>query len=76
MVITDHVMPEMTGIRLAERMLQKRPGTPIVLFTGYSEAVSPKITKRAGISEFVMKPVVKRELAEAVRKALDSRNTG
>ncbi|OPY58525.1 MAG: Blue-light-activated protein [Syntrophorhabdaceae bacterium PtaU1.Bin034] len=74
LVITDHVMPEMTGMRLAERILQKRADTPVILFTGYSDTVSRQITKQAGISEFVMKPLVKRELAETVRRVLDSRN--
>jgi hypothetical protein len=30
---------------------------------GYSEAISPEKAKSIGVSEFVMKPVVKRELA-------------
>lgn len=74
LVITDHMMPEMTGMRLAERIAKRRPHTPVILFTGYSETVSPQIAKRAGISQFVMKPAIKRELGEAVRKALNSRN--
>ncbi len=73
LVITDHVMPEMTGMRLAEKMLSVRPDLPVILFTGYSETVSPGMAKREGISEFLLKPVAVRELAETVRRVLDDR---
>lgn len=74
LVITDQTMPDMTGIELARRMLEARGDVPIVLFTGYSETVSPEKAKLAGIREFLMKPVAKRELAQTVRRALDGRN--
>ena len=73
LVITDHVMPEITGMRLAERMLAVRKDLPVILFTGYSPTVSPERAKEAGISEFLMKPVEKRRLAETVRRVLDTR---
>ncbi len=37
LVITDHAMPGMTGIELARRIRQMRPGLPIVLATGYAD---------------------------------------
>lgn len=74
LVITDHVMPEMTGIRLAEKMLEVRSDLPIILFTGYSEAVSAEQAKARGIGEFLIKPIVARELAETVRRVLDGRD--
>jgi two-component system, cell cycle sensor histidine kinase and response regulator CckA len=73
-LITDQVMPDLTGTRLAKRMLAVRQDLPVILFAGYSETVSPEKAKAAGISEFAMKPVIKRELAETVRRALDNRN--
>ena len=48
LVITDHVMPGLTGIRLAEMMLGLRKELPIILFTGYSETVSPEKAKAVG----------------------------
>lgn len=71
LVITDQVMPDITGMRLAERMSKLRKDLPIILFTGYSEAVSPEKAKAVGINEFLMKPVAKRKLAETVRRVLD-----
>jgi FixJ family two-component response regulator len=46
---------------------------PVILCTGYSETVSAERAKEVGISEFVMKPVVKKELAETIRRVLDGR---
>ena len=37
LVITDQAMPHMTGIQLAEAIKAERPGTPIILATGYGE---------------------------------------
>jgi FixJ family two-component response regulator len=67
-------MPDLTGMRLAERMLAVRKDLPVILFTGYTETVSPEKAKAAGIKEFLMKPVLKKKLAETVRRVLDSRN--
>ncbi len=73
LVITDQIMPEITGMGLAKRMLEVRGDLPIILFTGYSETVSPEMAKAAGIREFVMKPFAKREVAETVRRVLDEK---
>ncbi len=61
----------MTGITLAQKMLKVRKDIPIVLCTGYSETVSAEKAQEVGIREFVMKPVVRRELAETIRRVLD-----
>jgi PAS domain S-box-containing protein len=37
MVVTDYAMPQMTGLQLAEEICRIRPGTPIVLSTGFAE---------------------------------------
>ncbi|MGD0230136.1 MAG: response regulator [Syntrophorhabdales bacterium] len=76
LVITDQTMPDLTGIDLAGRILQVRSDTPVILFTGYSEAVSPDTARAAGISEFIMKPISKREVAETIRRLLDRRDRG
>jgi PAS domain S-box-containing protein len=71
LVITDQTMPEMTGIDLARRMLQIRPGLPIILSTGYSGLITEEKVKAIGIKGFALKPLVKREIAALVRKVLD-----
>ena len=76
LVITDQTMPGITGIDLAERMLEARKELPIILFTGYSETVLPADAKAAGIRAFVMKPITRREMAKTVRRVLDAEKSG
>jgi two-component system cell cycle sensor histidine kinase/response regulator CckA len=71
LVITDQTMPVFTGLRLAAELLKTRPDTLIILCTGHSDSVNPETIKEAGIKEFLMKPLAKLELAEAVRRVLD-----
>jgi CheY-like chemotaxis protein len=71
LVITDQTMPDMTGITLAQKMLRVRAALPIILCTGYSETVLADAAREVGIREFVMKPMVKKELAQTIRRALD-----
>lgn len=73
LVITDHTMPGITGIQFARELLKLRPGIPIILCTGHSETVSPEIAREVGIREYLMKPLAKHELVEAVRRVLDDK---
>jgi two-component system, cell cycle sensor histidine kinase and response regulator CckA len=70
-VITDQVMPKLSGMKLAERILARRKDIPIILMTGYSEAASPENIAEMGVREILMKPVEKKTLAETVRRVLD-----
>lgn len=70
LVITDQTMPHLTGMQVAELILKERPGTPIILCTGFSEAVDAKKAQALGVREFLMKPYSVREMAEVVRRTL------
>lgn len=73
LVITDQAMPGMTGTRLCRNLLTLRPDIPIVLCTGYSDAVSREATASAGIRRVLMKPVTMAAMAKAIREVLDQR---
>lgn len=75
LVITDMTMPQMTGVQLARKMLEIKPGIPIILITGFSEAIDEKKAKKLGFREFVMKPILIRELAKTIRNVLDQKGT-
>lgn len=50
MVVTDHLMPGMTGAELAVKVRRRRPGTPVPVISGYAElegiaADLPRLTK-------------------------------
>jgi FixJ family two-component response regulator len=71
LVVTDHSMPNMTGAKLAEVMVDIRADIPIILCTGYSEVDIPPHVKKRCIRDIIMKPVNKKELAHAIRRVLD-----
>jgi PAS domain S-box-containing protein len=73
LVITDQVMPDLTGMALAGKILEVRRDIPVILFTGYSETVSPEQAEASGVSAYVMKPVTKHEVAQTVRRVLERR---
>jgi len=72
-VITDQTMPEMTGMELADKLLQIRPDLPIILCTGYSNLVNEEQAKMLGIQGFMMKPMTRKELSTLLRRVLDQR---
>jgi len=71
LVITDMTMPIMTGFDLTRELLAMRADIPIILCTGFSETVNEQSAKDAGIKEYLMKPVERKNLAMAIRRALD-----
>lgn len=45
LLVTDHMMPGMTGEQLAKQMRQSRPDLPVLLVTGYANLASPDAQK-------------------------------
>ena len=70
LVITDMDMPNMRGIELAQKLLEVRPGIPIILCSGFDQCDNMIKNKTLGISEFVMKPVLRSDLAQKILKTL------
>ncbi|MBW2569788.1 MAG: response regulator [Deltaproteobacteria bacterium] len=71
LVITDMTMPNMTGVQLAPKLLEIRSDIPIILCTGFSEITDANKAKALGIREFLMKPIVRDQIARTIRKVLD-----
>ena len=71
LVITDQTMPRMTGVQLAREILMIRPDIPVILCTGFSSLVTPDTVQALGIRRLITKPLLVREMAEAVRSVLD-----
>ncbi len=71
LVITDYMMPNMTGVKLAEEIKRIRRDVPIILCTGYSETVAQEQAESIGIREILMKPLVREEITRAIQDALD-----
>ncbi len=75
LVVTDQTMPGMTGADLARAIFVIRQDMPIILCTGYSNAISKEKALDMGIREFAMKPMVKKDIAPLVRRVLDGKKT-
>lgn len=72
LVITDQVMPEMSGSELSKELLAIRPDIPIILCTGFIEKVTPEEIRAIGVRELLFKPVERRDLAAAINRVLSS----
>jgi len=70
LVVTDMVMPKMTGLELALRLKEIKPDIPIILCTGFSVGFNTKIKEDAGIYDMVMKPVLAHELISAIERSI------
>lgn len=70
LVITDMVMPEMNGARLAEILLEEQPGLPVILCSGYS-TLSPGEVFDIGVRYYIQKPINFKNLACCIRQAID-----
>lgn len=66
LVVTDHVMPGMTGLELAERLRRDRPDLPVVLATGYAEVAQGAAPWLPRLS----KPYRQEDLSELVSRLM------
>jgi signal transduction histidine kinase/ActR/RegA family two-component response regulator len=71
LVITDMTMPHMSGDELAQKLLDVKPDIPVILCTGFNEDITEEKALEMGIQKFLMKPVIKNDLASTIRSVLD-----
>ena len=70
LLLTDAIMPGKSGLELANMMVARRPGLPVIVMSGYTEenlAIS-------GLTEpvsLLQKPFTPRELRRRIREVLD-----
>jgi CheY-like chemotaxis protein len=57
LALLDQTMPGLTGLELARGLLSLRPNLPVVLYTGYREALDDESVRKAAIRAVVHKPV-------------------
>jgi len=73
LIITDMTMPNMTGDNLAAALIEIRPDIPVILCTGYSKKISDEKASKIGIRAFVYKPIIRKDLANAIREVLSKK---
>ena len=72
LVITDHIMPKMTGLELASELKTIRSDVPIIICSGNGDQHLKKKIKKMGIQKFLPKPLIMRDLADTIREVLNS----
>jgi len=69
-VISDLSMAEMDGLQLCERILEKRPGIPVIVVTGQGSMEAAIGAMRVGAYDFITKPVDPKLLGLSVARAV------
>jgi PAS domain S-box-containing protein len=67
-VVTDHAMPGMTGMELAEEIRDKWPKIPVLLVTGYADLPEGQVMNLPRLA----KPYKQEQLAASLSRILDS----
>ena len=73
-VLTDCDMPGMSGLELAAELLRQRPRLPIVMGTGFSEAVNEQTAHSHGLRGLIMKPYTLQRVGDALAAGLTPRD--
>ncbi|MGD0679200.1 MAG: response regulator [Polyangiaceae bacterium] len=70
-LVLDVHMPEVSGLDLQARLVEKRIGTPIVFITGHGDIPMSVHAMKAGAFEFLTKPFRDDQLLYAVERAIE-----
>jgi len=73
LLVTDVVMPLMKGQELAQRFRERRPGTPVLFTSGYTDSTVGAAGPLPPGDAFLQKPFSPEALARKVREVLDQR---
>jgi two-component system cell cycle sensor histidine kinase/response regulator CckA len=71
LLLSDVIMPQMSGPELAERLLSARSEMKVLFMSGYSDISSLKAGLMAPGTAFIQKPVSSEKLSRKIRELLD-----
>ena len=73
LVLTDEILPGMTGTQLAAAVHRLRPELPVILMTGHGGEARSNRLRAAGIRGVLQKPLLSRDIAESLARHLARR---
>jgi FixJ family two-component response regulator len=65
-------MPQMSGMEVARRVREKRPGLPVLFMSGYTDRTLQETEQLPADVDVMQKPFTSTVLATRVRRALDN----
>jgi len=68
LIITDNMMPKLTGLELAREVKRKRPDLPIIVCTGFSHTMSDSTIEEHGIDALVTKPLTSEGISATIEE--------
>jgi CheY-like chemotaxis protein len=71
LIVTDLMMPRITGLQLKEKAAALRPETKFLLISGYPDVLVEKMGGRVGNADYLEKPFLPGELLLKVRELLN-----
>jgi DNA-binding NtrC family response regulator len=69
-IITDIILPGMTGIELLKKIKEKLPEQIVIIMTAYASLETAVEALRYGAYDYVVKPVMHEEIKQIVKNAL------
>lgn len=70
LVIMDIKMPQKNGLETIKELYVQKPGTKIIMVTGYQSVETARETSKYGILDYITKPFETKDVKETVRKAI------
>lgn len=67
-VLTDIMMPGLTGLDLIDELKQSHPGIKIAIISGYSDFEYAKAAMKYGITDYLLKPLDENELLQVLER--------
>jgi len=68
-VFTDIKMPGMSGIEVAQQVKASQPWMPVVIVTGYGSPDNEAQAAKAGVSDFLRKPLTPEMIEQSAERA-------
>jgi two-component system nitrogen regulation response regulator GlnG len=72
-VLTDISMPGLNGMELLKRVVEKYPGTPVIIISGHSDQDHAQGLIRRGAFDYLLKPFRLEVVESSVKRAIASK---
>ncbi len=76
LILTDKIMPKLSGVQFIEKVRQMGVDVPAILMTGYAESITPEVAAEMGFSALLIKPFDSIRVGQSIRRALNKSAVG